>query len=364
MPRLVHLDALRALAVALVLGRHLRLCPDSASPVFHFITSAWECGGWIGVDLFFVLSGFLVSGLIFREHAKNSGFRAGRFLIRRGFKIYPPFWLLIGYTVVMRLRHPGGVPWAAIASELLFVQNYFPAFWNHTWSLAVEEHFYLLIAFAATVLVKLNPRRPFASIPFLFAIVAFGCLLLRLSNTGEFTNKTHMFPSHLRLDSLTFGVLLAHLFHTHPTTFRAFAQRFRYALLACGCLTLSSAFVFPPHAFAGFGFSALYLGSGCLLVASLGYTEEAPRPTKWLAWLGAHSYSIYLWHMAVESYAQRIQGSWFYYFTAYIVGSLLVGIVMSKVVEVPALWLRDRWFPSREQAPNHPSLHSPCALKS
>ncbi|MEM7353410.1 MAG: acyltransferase, partial [Acidobacteriota bacterium] len=64
MHRFQQIDILRAVAVLLVLGRHMTPCPPEVSPLLHQVTQAWFRGGWIGVDLFFVLSGFLVSGLL------------------------------------------------------------------------------------------------------------------------------------------------------------------------------------------------------------------------------------------------------------------------------------------------------------
>ncbi len=81
------LDVLRAVAVLLVFSRH----STGALLVSHL--------GWVGVDLFFVLSGFLVSGLLFREYQQDGQLLPGRFLIRRGFKIYPQFYLLVVVTI-------------------------------------------------------------------------------------------------------------------------------------------------------------------------------------------------------------------------------------------------------------------------
>lgn len=87
------LDVLRGVAVLLVLGRHIQYPPQLPEP-FQTLVGYWSRCGWVGVDLFFVLSGFLVSGLVFEEWKRTGGFAAGRFLIRRGFKIYPAFYLL------------------------------------------------------------------------------------------------------------------------------------------------------------------------------------------------------------------------------------------------------------------------------
>src|SRR5690349_6303271 len=128
------LDILRAVAILLVFGQHsveLPLVPAM---------------GWVGVDLFFVLSGFLVSGLLFREYQQTRQIRSGRFLLRRGFKIYPQFYLMIGLTALIARWDGHPVSGRQITAEALFVQNYFQGFWIHSWSLAIEEHFYILLA--------------------------------------------------------------------------------------------------------------------------------------------------------------------------------------------------------------------------
>src|SRR3974390_1422877 len=79
--RSMGLDALRAVAILLVLGRHANL------------SEVWSRIGWCGVDLFFVLSGFLISGLLFQEYKKRKSIDFMRFFILRGLKIYPSFYL-------------------------------------------------------------------------------------------------------------------------------------------------------------------------------------------------------------------------------------------------------------------------------
>ncbi|MCW1916485.1 acyltransferase [Luteolibacter sp. GHJ8] len=175
MQRFNQIDILRAIAVLLVLGRHMSSCPPEVNMAVHKMTEAWIRGGWIGVDLFFVLSGFLVSGLLFREHDRSGRIDAKRFLIRRGFKIYPPFWLLILATVVLGALRGRGLEWEKIWAELLFVQNYFPGIWVHTWSLAVEEHFYLLLTFAFLLALRFRRDCPFSVIPVAFGVISVLC---------------------------------------------------------------------------------------------------------------------------------------------------------------------------------------------
>src|SRR5688572_12037764 len=243
--RLGSIDVLRAVAVLLVLGHHMDL-PGSGPAVLRSALAAWQRGGWVGVDLFFVLSGFLVSGLLFREHQAHGKISPGRFLVRRGFKIYPAFWLLIAVTLVDGLLHDH-VFVAGYLSELFFVQNYAYPLWPHTWSLAVEEHFYLLLLVLLVALSRQGVPNPFRAIPRLFVVLAVLLLAMRLISSPDlaFNGRTHLFPSHLRLDSLFCGVLLSYLLHHHEERFRRFALSHRTALLLAGTLGFMPAFLVP-----------------------------------------------------------------------------------------------------------------------
>jgi peptidoglycan/LPS O-acetylase OafA/YrhL len=161
--RSVGLDLLRALAVLLVLGRHMNPPGDSEPEWVRAFAEVWIYGGWIGVDLFFVLSGFLIGGLLFAEHVRHGTIHVGRFLVRRGFKIYPAFYAFLALTVVyLRVRYGGYPPRAHIIADALFVQNYADSLWHHTWSLAVEEHFYILLPAVLAGMLRLDRRSAIA----------------------------------------------------------------------------------------------------------------------------------------------------------------------------------------------------------
>ena len=358
------IDILRAVAVLLVMGRHLDRCPTATSSTLHWFTNLWQIGGWVGVDLFFVLSGFLVSGLLFREYEKHGVISLKSFLIRRGFKIYPAFWLLLLVTLIIAAVTGRDYKMLAVPCELLFLQNYGPALWNHTWSLAVEEHFYLFLVLLLFALLKWrhNPN-PFRIVPTLFACLAITCLGLRLATehvTPVFSDKTNLFPTHLRMDSLFCGVTLSYYYHTYPVAFMAWARRWRWPLMGLGLLALSPAFLYDikttPYIYT-FGLTQFYLGGACLLVALLGLKLPENWLVRSLSHIGSHSYSIYLWLMAwltwivpLISGASKADRHWPLYAVTYLGGGILFGIGIAAVIEFPLLRLRDRWFPSRSRA--------------
>src|ERR671924_64261 len=121
--RLGSIDVLRAVAVLLVVGHHMKL-PDSGPTVLRSALAMWQRGGWVGVDLFFVLSGFLVSGLLFREYLRHGTVHVGRFLARRGLKIYPAFYCFLLASLAALVCRKGWPPARRVVGELLFVQNY------------------------------------------------------------------------------------------------------------------------------------------------------------------------------------------------------------------------------------------------
>jgi peptidoglycan/LPS O-acetylase OafA/YrhL len=345
-------------AVALVLLRHA-----GGVPVLSRI-------GWVGVDLFFVLSGFLISGLFYSEFQRRGAIRLRRFFIRRGLKIYPSFYAMILGTLIACKVLSVHVALGSALAEVFFVQNYHVALWPHTWSLGVEEHFYIFLPIFFLILIRRtsDKQNPFRIVPAAFAVVAVVCLLSRIitmyfARGNEHAVQMVINPTHNRMDSLFCGVTLAYLFHFRPG---ALAQWFdsrakqmgivlvAAALLSC-CLLDLRGFFLPT-----IGLSFLYLGFGALLLLSLYVRDVLPA---WLAkpagalgtacaFIGAYSYSIYLWHIPFQAYAagvlRRVFGIHFGpagRFCFVLIGTVAFGILMGKLIEFPVLRFRDNLFP-------------------
>ena len=332
---------------------------DSLRAVFDF----WQRGGWIGVDLFFVISGFLISGLLFREYVQHGGIHVGRFYLRRGLKIYPPFYVFMSVTFLFIAIAKRPFPWEASICELLFVQNYGPALWDHTWSLAVEEHFYLMLPLTLIAITRISgvAANPFRLVIPLFGIIALLCLAGRIitTTTLEYSHKRHVFPTHLRLDSLMCGVVIAYFYNFHQKLFARITSQYRHVLMVVGVSLLLPWFFFQLEvnpAVHTIGLTIIYIGSGLLLMACVFPRRETGRTARLLAKIGVYSYSIYLWHLVFARlwmvYSVKIGGVFVtpaVYAAVYVLGSILFGVLLSKAVEMPALALRDRLSPSRSQ---------------
>lgn len=320
-------------------------------------------GGWAGVDLFFVLSGYLIAGLLFKEHQKYGTLSFKRFFIRRGFKIYPAYYVMALLTFALFLLIPGEkapfpkmmawtLPWLVYLQDYIYTPIGF--LWGHAWSLAVEEQFYLFLPALFIVLLKVSKGpRAFSSIPALFAAIAAACLVFRLVNgTLPYDEFLHVWPFHVRLDSLFCGVFVSYLEHYHAAETERFCARSRYALLAAGIVLFSLPFFCTlensPYVYT-IGFTQLYLGSALILAAVAKAPPSSHPAVKALASIGTRSYSIYLWHYPVAVFLAPLHQimSWTVLVPLYFSVTAACGLAACAAVEFPLLRLRDRLYPSR-----------------
>jgi peptidoglycan/LPS O-acetylase OafA/YrhL len=319
--------------------------------------------GHTGVDLFFVLSGFLVSGLLFAEFKLTQSVNIRRFLIRRALKLYPAFYFFLLFSILFRIGLGDQIGTANIIAEVLFVQNYFNGVWSHTWSLAVEEHFYLLLALGIAALIK-SPfsSRPLSFVPIMYVVML--CLVLtfryQVFHSGTFTFRTHRCPTHLQIDSLMFGVVLSYAVHFWKSTIEV-VRRFKSLILLASMVSLVGSQLLGGVWGYTLGHPLLYFGFGGFVIVAATCTWSSSFFLTGLGFVGAHSYSIYLWHTVVlvmgrialqKLPAVGIVGfSWEVKAIVYIIATIVVGVVLSKVIEIPILNIRDTLFPSLLKSP-------------
>jgi peptidoglycan/LPS O-acetylase OafA/YrhL len=340
------LDVLRAVAILLVFCYH--------SPGALLINRF----GWIGVDLFFVLSGFLVSGLLFREYQSTQQVCAGKFLFRRGMKIYPQFYFFIAATFAIAIfqgRAPRG---AQAAAELGFVQNYFPGMWSHTWSLAVEEHFYLLLILAIVMLARNGGENPFRTVPVWIGSTCGLILTLRVLTWKlhpQISDLINVFPSHLRMDSLLIGVLIAYYHSFHKD------QLARWMRLAGPWAPPVSMLLLCPVTFltredpfmVTIGFSLVAWGFGLLLLSALYPLKVAKTPPRPMVRLGQVSYAFYLWHGPILVACDSLNISMALSMVLGFGASLGMALLTTWLIETPMLRVRDRLTPPGRQWVDH-----------
>jgi peptidoglycan/LPS O-acetylase OafA/YrhL len=368
MGRLKELDFLRGIAIILVLIRHI--------PFFTFTQNM----GWIGVDLFFVLSGFLVSGLLFKEYLKFGNIRPKLFLIRRGFKIYPIYYIFyVPYLVPIIMKRG----WSCLAdrgflSDMTFTQNFINGYgWAYpaSWSLAVEEHFYFGLAFFLWLATKYKfikfhkedrPKNKILSFPYFILAVLFFCFCLRILGNYYFpSQQVRLFTNtQFRIDSLLAGVLISYFFYFQRNRLERFFYTYKYLLFLVPILGLAWTPFFDPITSVfvkTIGFSLLYISFGIILITFLIAKDIVVVLNKMfssivvsaISKVGYCSYSIYVIHLFIIFMGYRLFSVFNIYFNHYLFFiiafslSILVGMFMTYKIERYFLSIRDKYFSSR-----------------
>ena len=360
------LDVLRGIAVMMVLLSHVLLMSKESvqHSVFKYIRlffSALTIGGWSGVDLFFVLSGFLVSGLLFNEYKKGQGIHAGRFLIRRGFKIYPGFIFFILITFLIEKFEPNnlGVPLSNYLKDLFFLHNYFGGRWNHTWSLDVEEAFYFLLTafFVVTIRSKKLTIGILKKTYLILVVIGIAGRFAADITHPRYDFDFHYHLTHYRLDALFFGVILSYLYAFKRERLFGFYTRHKVIItVLIPCLIIPNFLFHRNH---DSWISVLLLATNPVAFGSLIILAINSRlkffQNKTLAFIGRISYAVYLWHPFINRYANYYfntsrNGFLLYIFT-YAAVSILTGYIATRLIENPFLSLRERFYPSKRTAP-------------
>jgi peptidoglycan/LPS O-acetylase OafA/YrhL len=355
------LDLLRAIAIVWVMLFH-SFVVGGLGPDYEWLSRY----GWMGVDLFFVLSGFLIGTQVLAPLAAGASFSFRAFYRRRAFRILPAFAaVLCLYVALPSLREaPGLEPWWKFAG---FVMNFSIDYshnqaFSHAWSLCVEEHFYLLFPLLALAMTR-NPST--AKFTTLCAGIVLVGIALRswvwlhdtaLTEAGIGLDRNWFvediyYPTWNRLDGLLAGVALASFKVFRPGLWQSAQGRANVVLIA-GASVLALAFwLFRERTGLlgnSIGWPVLSLGLGLLVFAGAGDDSWiSRRHVPGSAGLAAISYSVYLTHKAAFHGVQMLWGEGLaghgsIAFASYAFGALIVGMALYFGVERPFLKLRDR----------------------
>lgn len=371
MNRLPGLDLLRAWAIAWVMLFH--------SYVVGGLGEHWAWfgnDGWIGVDLFFVLSGYLIGYPLLASQARGEPLAWRAFYRRRALRILPAFLAVLAvYVAWPALREaPGLAPaWQFLSFTLNLLIDYeHDKAFSHAWSLCVEEHFYLLFPWLAWWLARrpsLGRALAVGLAVVLLGMAARGYVWLHaMAPVREVPGPAFglrfvegiYYPTWARLDGLLAGVALAALRVGRPLAW-AWLQRHAGAVLAAGLgLFALALWLFRER----LGFWPSVVGYPLLSLAlALCVGAATALPARWAVpgagWLARVSYSLYLSHkLALHAVATYAVAPWQLHglaaFALYAVGVLAVGAALYYAVERPFLRWRDRAPAAVEAVPAGP----------
>lgn len=330
------LDGIRAFSILYVMLMHSAVVLALANPYsMHTVLehtrwySQWILMGDKGVDSFFVLSGFLIAHLLFREYQKHQGIKLKRFFYRRWLRLTPVYFLLLALFYFFKTNN---VEAQYLWAYVFYLNNFLDEahrYLPHLWSLAVEEQFYIVFSvFTAFILFKV--KKPWQLLLFLYvaslviraAIIAFEPQLLTTGHSllygnpslTEAYNQALYINLHSRFGPIITGVILAYCYCFHQGALQAFSQRHSQRLLLVAVLLLLISVLLPVYGQQAPHRAVLYVyhiahrhifALAIVLFMVLGlYPQQglANKINQFLAWRGFFpiaqlSYSLYLFHL-------------------------------------------------------------------
>ena len=344
--RLPSLDGLRAFAVLLVIFAHSGETQGAPSARI-FTELRLTFSGFLGVQIFFVISGFIITRLLIKEKSKNGQISLKRFWARRFLRILPPLLLYLG---VISLFKANGVLHVSSLSQwasLFFFRNHLPFesdFFNaHYWSLSLEEQFYLLwpvlIAYAGTLGLRRGAW-----------MVMIGAFLFRLILFFMGQGEPRWLIVHA--DCLMAGALAAMWVQEKGfSSMKPLSNQARIfhfgVLLLCLLITRVCATRFSPY-FSPFQptlvsiFVAIWI---VRLVSVRNGFAYSILNQKLVIWLGTISYSVYIWQQLFTAAPHSWLGNppWFAHFPLSVFLSIFAGWLSFSLIEQPLQRLRHHW---------------------
>jgi len=370
-PRFPALDGVRAIAILLVIPHNLNLIAEPTGTVAHLVVSYLD-RGWIGVQLFFVLSGFLITGILLDTREAPDYLRS--FFVRRALRILPLYYALLLFVFVLLSAAnllPPSLPRSAgteLSYWLFFANWYAPLHpgqgsMTHLWSLSVEEQFYLVWPF-------LIWRRSAAQIRLLCAGVAVLSLGIRIwmLHSGAPTEAIYQF-SISRMDALALGGAAAATMRLPLLAQQIAARRRAISAVALGVLLVGAAltvgYASPSPTTMSFGYTILALDFS-LIILLAACTDDAQAQgwvrflrLPWMRRIGKYSYSMYLLHvplhllvgvrllqaLGLDRNTPLIMNLLYLFFGTAL--SYIAAAATYRLIEVRFLRLKDRFEPSQ-----------------
>lgn len=358
--KLYGLDHLRALAIILVFFFHYYIVTGGQPEWLPGVASF----GWTGVDLFFVLSGFLISSQLFSQIQQGQLISFKTFFIKRFFRIVPAFLVTVGiYFCFPYFREKEALP--PLWKFLTFTQNLWLNLkdygtFSHCWSLCVEEHFYL---FLPIILIILQTSKLFSkSYWIIIAIFLFGFAIriysfnhlylpkIEEENGWMYWYKFIYYPTYNRLDGLLVGVSIAAICQFLPNLYSKLSKYGNQFILLSLCILTSAYFLCEDQQKFNasiFGFPLIAIGFGFMVLGAISPTSILykwnSRTTTFIATL---SYAIYLTHKGIIHMTNKLLDSLVSDSNVMMIISIFTCVfgayVLNRTIEKPFMRLRSK----------------------
>lgn len=357
------LDNLRAFAIIMVFFFHYQRWfehPAWMPTALNF--------GWTGVDLFFVLSGFLISSQLFAQIKKDAHFSMRNFYIKRFFRILPIYYFVLAiYFLFPFFSSTQLLP--PLWKFLTFTQNFGADFTNQrafgvVWSLCVEEHFYLLMPAILLLLLKTGIfKKGYLLLLVLFVagfLIRLYCWYdVYLHQTNGVENRmlwvqTIYYPTYNRLDGLLAGVSIAAMYNYLPAIFNRLSK-YANLLIAIGLIILTGTYFLCGNNMdfvrSIFSFPLVSIGFGCTVLSAIMpnsflYKWKSVVLTK----IAELSYALYLVHMAIILSAQTVLSDWgiaknsSLMLVLTIILCIVIALILHHAIEKPFMKMRERFL--------------------
>lgn len=323
--------------------------------LFHAVPHALP-GGFLGVDIFFALSGYLITRLLLNEHAAHGRIDLWRFYVRRSWRLAPALCLMLLVYVLLELAWHGMAQWKTLGLDVLLAVTYvinwtratgwhLPADLGHTWSLAVEEQFYLVWPLLLIGVLRLVGSHGLRLV--LVGAMALASLLWRLYLQDQGVPVDRLYNgTDVRAETLLWGAMLA-LLRVNATAQqrRTGTDQILEWLIPLVMLSLWFSAQWTNAWLYSVGISAVS-GMSVLLIFGLHGRRwkimSGFLAATWLVYLGRISYGIYLWHFPILRWLMESPMNAWERLLCTLALSLAVASISYRYMEKPLLERRDR----------------------
>lgn len=364
--RIPSLDGLRAISIMMVIGAHATMGMPALDS--HPFLSYTFLSGDRGVSVFFVISGFLITSLLLKEEQETGRISLRHFYIRRAFRILPPFWVFLITVGVLWKIGALQCSWRILGTAFIFLRDYTNGDWwtGHTWSLSIEEQFYI---FWPTALLFLGKRRSFK---IALALIACAPAIRIFSQIWmEQFGYRQIFMLHMRIDSLMCGCALA-MAYGNPKFAQIVERTLKWPVMVAVLFFFFFVSGYLTHRFRGyyllpFGFTLESIAITYLLL----YFIKKPSSlggrilnSKVLVHIGLISYSLYLWQelFLPPQVAHAWAASTLEIFPVNLLALLLTAELSWYLVERQALKVRRKFENTKASTAESDIVHKQRAL--